>query len=144
MLHDSILGVELLLRQFQNFFAWWMKWKNLDSLDHYYLGKQIFLCEQIFLCWAVYFYVNKFVGQFFFFFYVEQILCEQIFCTSFVHIFCTNGLLNKKNCLFLLEILNRLIYWYWACKPNFLLLKKQFFFLIFQTNQTDRKKPAPL
>ena len=30
MLHDSILGVELLLRQFQNIFAWWMKWKNLD------------------------------------------------------------------------------------------------------------------
>ena len=30
MLHDSILGVELLLRQFQNLFAWWMKWKNLD------------------------------------------------------------------------------------------------------------------
>ena len=33
MLHDSILGVELLLRQFQNIFAWWMKWKNLDSLS---------------------------------------------------------------------------------------------------------------
>ena len=33
MQHDSILGVKLLLRQFQNIFLWWMKWKNLDSLS---------------------------------------------------------------------------------------------------------------
>ena len=30
MLHDSIFEVEFLLRQLQNFFAWWMKWWNLD------------------------------------------------------------------------------------------------------------------
>ena len=33
MLHDSVLGVELLLRQFQKILAWWMKWKKLDSLS---------------------------------------------------------------------------------------------------------------
>ena len=79
-------------------------------VNRFFYVEQFFLCEQI--CWTVYLFI----------FYVEQILCEQIFCTGFTQIFCTDGLLNKKNSLYLLEILNRLIYWYWARKPNFFII----------------------
>lgn len=75
MLQDSVLGVELLLRQFQKIFTWWMKWKNLDSLSYVKLwnldsllcekfaqivcvnemmkfGSLLFMCEQIWTVWT--------------------------------------------------------------------------------------------
>ena len=79
MLHDSILGVSLLLRQFQNIFAWWLKWKNLDSLDHYYLGEQIFLCEQNFFTLNSFFYLNKFVEQFFIYLFIYFFMLNRFF-----------------------------------------------------------------
>ena len=93
MLHDSILGVELLLRQFQNIFAWWMKWKNLD------------------------YYVNIFFTQIWNF----GSLCDHY---------------EMKNTLFDTGFLNRLIYWYWAWKPNFFIIKKIVFFNI--SNRPNR------
>ena len=91
MLHDSILGVELLLRQFH--FAWWMKWKNLDH------------------------YVNIFFTQVWNF----GSLCDHY---------------EMKNTLFGTGFLNRLIYWYWAWKPNFFIIKKIVFFNI--SNRPNR------
>ena len=44
---------------------------------------------------------------------------------------------EMKNTLFGTGFLNRLIYWYWVWKPNFFIIKKIAFFLIFQTDQTD-------
>ena len=75
MLQDSVLGVELLLRQFQNIFAWRMKLKNLDNLSYVKLwnldsllckkfaqivcvnemmkfGLLLFMCEQIWTVWT--------------------------------------------------------------------------------------------
>ena len=75
MLHDSVLGVELLLRQFQNIFAWWIKWKKLDNLSCVKLwnldsllwkkfsqivcvnemtkfGSLLFMCEHIWTYWT--------------------------------------------------------------------------------------------
>ena len=44
---------------------------------------------------------------------------------------------EMKNTLFDTGFLNRLIYWYWAWKPNFFIIKKIFFFNI--SNRPNRR-----
>ena len=127
MLHDSVLGVELLLRYFQNIFAW-LKWKNLDSfscvnrLDEFMMkwwnldklfmcvwNDEIWtdcLCEQIWTIWTD--WTNFWIDWTGFWtdFMCEQV--EQIFLMKFL------WNLNRFCCYFL----NR--FYVWTCWIDFL------------------------
>ena len=115
MLHDSVLGVELLLRQFQNIFEWWIKWKKLDNLSCVKLwnldsllwkkfaqivcvnemmkfGSLLFMCEHIWTYWTDFWinwtgFLNKFwVNKLYRFFYEISMKFEQILLLFFKQI----------------------------------------------------------
>ena len=115
MLHDSILRVELLLRQFQNIFAWWVKWKNLDH------------------------YVNIFFTQVWNEKYSFEILDHHVIIINHYVKFCT----GLKFWIIMWSLLNeKYIIWYRFLEQVDILilgLKAQFFFNISnQPNQLNR------